>query len=196
MRASAKQKPTPYASKEDFCRVFDEEMTSLYLLAFLLTADSKKAEQCFVSGLQDSSNGTSVFREWALSWARWTIVQNAIRLIKPQPRDKHSSCNSDSANCDRETLWTKQPALSPILQLPPFPRFVFVMSVLNRYSDQDCSLFLGCTRRELAEARSQLGQRLGELSGTMQEFEASGAQLLARTAEIQVAMAECCAGGD
>src|ERR1017187_5860095 len=31
--------PTPYASCEDFCRVFDEDMNSVYHLAFLLTAD-------------------------------------------------------------------------------------------------------------------------------------------------------------
>ena len=47
-------RPTPYASSDDFRQVFDEHIKSLYLLAFLLTADQKKAEQCFVSGLEDA----------------------------------------------------------------------------------------------------------------------------------------------
>jgi hypothetical protein len=42
-------KPTPYASSDDFRRVFDQGMDSLHLLSFLLTADREKAEQSFVS---------------------------------------------------------------------------------------------------------------------------------------------------
>lgn len=57
--------PAAYASRDDFQRVFHEETDSLYRLAFLLTADSEKAQQCFVSGLEDSVNGSSVFKEWA-----------------------------------------------------------------------------------------------------------------------------------
>jgi hypothetical protein len=41
--------PTPYASSGDFCRIFHEELDSLYLLSLLLTADGEKAEHCFVS---------------------------------------------------------------------------------------------------------------------------------------------------
>jgi hypothetical protein len=33
-----------YATAEDFCKLFAEEMTSLYLLVFLLTASHEKAE--------------------------------------------------------------------------------------------------------------------------------------------------------
>ena len=47
-------RPTPYASSDDFRRVFDEDMNSLYVLSFLLTADHEKAEQCFVSGVEDA----------------------------------------------------------------------------------------------------------------------------------------------
>jgi hypothetical protein len=40
-----------YATVTDFCEIFTEEMHSLYLLSFLLTADQDKAEQCFIGGL-------------------------------------------------------------------------------------------------------------------------------------------------
>ena len=62
--------PTLYASSGDFRRIFHEETDSLYRLSFLLTADREKAEQCFVSGFEDSVKGRPVFKEWARSWAR------------------------------------------------------------------------------------------------------------------------------
>jgi hypothetical protein len=56
--------PTRYASTSDFDRIFHEEKDSLYQLSFLLTADHEKAQQCFVSGLEDSVKGNAVFKEW------------------------------------------------------------------------------------------------------------------------------------
>ena len=56
-----------YATADDFRRIFDENMNSLYLLAFLLTADHGRAEQCFVSGLEDAVGSNRVFKEWAHS---------------------------------------------------------------------------------------------------------------------------------
>ena len=61
--------PTPYASTADFDRIFHEQKDSLYRLSFVLTADQAKAQQCFVSGLEDSVKGNPVFKEWARSWA-------------------------------------------------------------------------------------------------------------------------------
>ena len=52
---------TAYTTSVDFCRIFSEEMSSLYLLAFLLTANAKKAEQCFVAGIGDSVEGNLYF---------------------------------------------------------------------------------------------------------------------------------------
>jgi hypothetical protein len=41
------------------------------------------------------------------------------------------------------------------LELEDFERFVFVMSILEHYSDYDCALLLGCTRRDIEEARTR-----------------------------------------
>jgi hypothetical protein len=59
-----------YATRIEFCRVFAENMDGMHLLSFLLTADQTKAEECFVSGLEDCVEGTYVFRDWGQSWAR------------------------------------------------------------------------------------------------------------------------------
>jgi len=73
-------KPQRYATSTDFARVFREDMGSLHLLSFLLTADHERAEKCFVSGLDDCVEGNNVFREWARSWARRAIVQPRRRM--------------------------------------------------------------------------------------------------------------------
>jgi len=48
-----------------------------------------------------------------------------------------------------------------ILELAPLERFVFVVSVLERYSDNDCSILLGCARREIVPLRIRAMQQLG-----------------------------------
>jgi hypothetical protein len=158
------EKTTQYATKTDFCQVFDQHMNSLYLLSFLLTADQEKAEQCFVSGLEDSVEGNKVFKEWARSWAGRMIIQNAVKIINPQPIRGNSGLHVVSINSNDKTLPTEPVEIAAVLALPSFDRFVFVMSVLERYSDQDCSVLLGCARRDVLAARTRALQQIG--SGT------------------------------
>jgi hypothetical protein len=58
-------------------------------------------------------------------------------------------------------LVVEQGDIAAILELRPFERFVYVMSVLERYSDQDCSVLLGCARRDVVAARSRALQQVG-----------------------------------
>ena len=55
----------------------------------------------------------------------------------------------------------ERPEVTAILELRPFDRFVYVMSVLERYSDQDCSVLLGYPRRDVVEARIRALQQVG-----------------------------------
>src|SRR3984893_18795739 len=159
-------RPTQYASSDDFRRIFDEDMNSLYLLSFLLTADPEKAEQCFVCGLEDAADGNLVFKEWARSWARRAIVQNAVRVINPRPVEGSGRSSSASVNSNGKTLPAeKQVEIAALLGLEPFERFVYVMTVLERYSDQDCSLLLGCARRAVLAARTRTLQQIGSAVG-------------------------------
>jgi DNA-directed RNA polymerase specialized sigma24 family protein len=151
-----------YTQSDDFCRTFDENMNSLYLLAFLLTADHEWAEQCFVSGLEDAVEGNPVFREWAHSWARRAIIQNAVRLIKPWPDDGRGRSRSASLGNGGKTLSAERQAeISAVLGLDPFERMVYVMTVLEHYSDHDCSLLLGCPRRDVLPARTRALEQIG-----------------------------------
>ncbi|MGB6383967.1 MAG: hypothetical protein WBE45_02290 [Terriglobales bacterium] len=162
-------RPTPYASCEDFRHVFDEDMNSLYRLAFLLTADHEKAEQCFVSGLDDVVKGNPVFKEWARSWARRAVILNAVRVINPRPADGNGQgqSTSDPVNNNGKVLRAeKQAEIAAVLELDTFERFVCVITVLERYSDQECSVLLGCTRRDVVAARIRAFRQIGSAMET------------------------------
>jgi DNA-directed RNA polymerase specialized sigma24 family protein len=152
-----------YATHIEFCRVFAENMDKLHLLSFLLTADLAKAEECFVSGLEDCVEGTYVFRDWAQSWARRTIIQNAIRMLAPR-KDPSTVADapSDVVSCSSGQTQDADYAISRILRLEHFERFIFVMSVLEKYSDQDCSVLLGCSRQNVGETRMRALLHLAE----------------------------------
>jgi hypothetical protein len=157
-------RPTPYATCDDFRRVFDEDINTLYQLAFLLTADHEKAMQCFVSGLDDVVKGNLVFKEWARSWARRAVILNAVRVINPRPIGGNGLGRSSSAPVDSngEALSDGQRAeTAAVLNLEPFERFVYVITVLERCSDQEGSVLLGCARRDVAAARTRALQQIG-----------------------------------
>lgn len=113
-----------------------------------------KAEECFVSGLDDCVEGSYVFRDWARSWARRTIIQNAIRMLAPRPNQPaFREASYETLTCRFGQTLHANIGVASILGLEPFERFVFVMSALEKYSDQDCSVLLGCSRHEIGEAR-------------------------------------------
>jgi hypothetical protein len=154
----ANRKSRQYATGSDFCRIFGENMNGLYLLSFLLTADESTAEKCFVRGLEDTVKGNPVFKEWAHSWARRTIIRNAIQLVRPQAADV------DVANpaVPGSQFIAEHAELAALVELPAFERFVFVMSVLEHYSDQECSLLLECARGDVIRARSTAQQKIAD----------------------------------
>ena len=95
-------KNAEYATSADFCQIFDKDMSSLYLLSLLLTGDHKKAEECFVAGLENAVDRNRVFKDWARGWARRVIIQNALRTVDPHPK-KESILNSASIEANDKT---------------------------------------------------------------------------------------------
>jgi Sigma-70, region 4 len=153
----ASTKVQPYATRSQFCQIFAEDENALYLLALLLTADASKAEQCFVAGLEDSVHGNPVFQEWARSWSKRMIVKNAIRMISPVPTQVNGAPHVSDSEAVGLDLGGE---LTAVLQLAPLERFVFVMSVLEGYSIQDCSILLNCAKQDVAIAQTRALQQL------------------------------------
>ena len=153
-----RERATEYASCKDFQRIFSEDMVGLHRLAFLLTADEARAEQCFVAGLEDSIHGNPVFRQWARAWSKRAIIQNAIKTMSPVPPrrgpEQTKAAASSQNGSDPENV------VAIVAGWGPFERFVFVMAVLEGYSPRECSALLGCPVQDVIEAKSLALQRL------------------------------------
>jgi DNA-directed RNA polymerase specialized sigma24 family protein len=155
-----------HASSADFCRIFESDMDRLYMLSLLLTADAGLAEKCFVGGLEDSKNSNPVFKEWAHSWARRTVIINATRTIGPRPGIRESVAQ----NFTGKSIDGLPEEFMAVVNLPAFERFVFVMAVLERYSARDCRLLLNCSNFDVAQARVQALQQLEKPVQGLAEF--------------------------
>ena len=159
-----------YATSSDFCRVYVEQMNSLYLLSLLLTADPQKAEQCFLSGFDESVSNKSVFKERAHLWARRSIIFQAIRLLCPRPNDENESNEARPSPLIGQVPGTVPaevlvyPNFARIIGLNAFERFVFIMSILEKYSVQECSLLLGCFRQDVINARTAAIRHLANVA--------------------------------
>jgi hypothetical protein len=161
---------TVYASGVDFCRIFENNMNRLYTLSLLLTGDHELAEKCFVGGLDDSKRSNLVFKEWAESWARRMIITNAVRMVGP--RSQHGAVN-DSDEAVGPPITNVSSEVVSVMRLRAFERFVFVISVLEGYSERDCSLLLHCSGRDVADARLRALQQIavsGEVRDKLREI--------------------------
>jgi len=153
-----------YAQRADFCDVLNTNTKPLYLLGFLLTANHKESEQCFVSTVEEAFKEQSVFKEWAQSWLKRRLIVNAIKIVSP----------ASARNCQTRDLWNTaqsetriECAIDTVTKLVPFERFVFVMSILERYSNWDCSMLLGCSMNKVAQARMRALCRLPGLAAPL-----------------------------
>jgi hypothetical protein len=103
----------------------------------------------------------AVFNEWARSWVYRTLIEKAIEIVSPlsnQPgeeRDSRSAVLHATHGCDK---------LNAVNGLAKLERFVFVMTVLERYSDCDCALLLGSDPNRVAQARRKALRRLADFA--------------------------------
>ena len=150
------------AAAQDFCKVFTEELNGLYQLSFLLTRDHEKAQRCLIAGFEDCTKGNRAFSEWARSWEKRLIVENAICELKPRPLRSYFSSPAtvfpDIAELSSSPR--KHFEFEVILGLDDFERFVFVISVLEHYSERNCALLLGCSVSEIRAARTRAVNQL------------------------------------
>jgi hypothetical protein len=133
-----------------------EQMQSLYLLSFLLTADHNTAEQCLFSTIGEGPEGIGVFMDWTRLRARRAVIKHAIDLIVPAPEhaDEVSRISFTGPARSADNI-----PFAAILLLDAFERFVFVMSILEGQSDEECAILLRCSRRDVMMARVLALQR-------------------------------------
>lgn len=148
-----------YATPLDFCAIFNESMDPLYSLALALTGSHAKAEECFVAALEDCRKATGVFKQWAHSWVRLAVIENAIKIMRP------SQWNAQGEVRSSEIPNGIHPDAEPVMRLDAFERFVYVLSVLNRYSSRDCAILLRCSWQEVERARRRTLEAIAAAAG-------------------------------
>jgi hypothetical protein len=146
-----------YASVQDFCSIFHQDMNVLYWLAFTLTGNEREAEQCFVASLEECIHGSPVFKEWAQPWSKRVVIKNAIRLVSPRANASNGTAPIYVLEKPESRAEAAQVALR---DLRPFDRFVFVMAVLEGYAERDCVTLLKCSAADLIKARFRAVQHI------------------------------------
>jgi DNA-directed RNA polymerase specialized sigma24 family protein len=146
-----------YAHKEDFVSVFDRERVGLHSLAQLLTGNSEIAKRCLALAFRECIISDSVSKGWVLSWARRTVIRNAIRLVKRGQSIPSTCAESDSGS---PAFALETPCVPDgsewILGLPECDRLVYVICALERYSTQECALLLGKSVRDIYRTLRQI----------------------------------------
>jgi len=163
-KQKAIERATEYATCKDFRQIFTEDMVGLHRLAFLLTADHAKAEQCFVAGLEDSIHGNPVFRQWARAWSKRAIIQSAIKAVGPMPG--RLGAIPETADAHWQNGDDVENIAAVVASWEPFERFVFVMAVLEGYGLRECAAMLACPVQDVIAAKSLAMQRLAGQSAT------------------------------
>jgi len=154
-----KNRSSEYATIGDFRELFIRGSRGFYLLSILLTADHEKAVRCLIASLDECINGNSAFREWAHSRARRTIVRNAVRMFTfnfgpsgPEPSAAPSATSLQDS------------ILARVLALEDFERFVFVLSILEKYSDQNCAVLLNVSPQRIRVTRNSALKHVAHLA--------------------------------
>lgn len=158
-----------YAGKEEFVSLFERERANLWRLAWLLTANSEAAKQCVLRAFRECTASSSVSKDWILTWTRRVVVRNAIRLVMGIDGQSFVNTNdnaNDGSIASVPNDWLKEIVeVGSIVDLPQLDRFVFVLCILERYSNQDCALLLGRSLREIIEAQKRVEEPARQMSG-------------------------------
>jgi DNA-directed RNA polymerase specialized sigma24 family protein len=87
--------------------------------------------------------------------------------LKPRPKRSNSPLSA-TVFSDADKLSRGRGGhfeIDIILGLEDFERFVFIMSVLERYSDHDCALLLGCSLQQFRQARTRAFRHIENSGG-------------------------------
>ncbi len=142
------------AGATDYGEIFLDQMNCLYLLSFLVTADRQVAETCFSKALNEYVEARGGFLEWAKQDGRRAVLRHAVQIVRPVPKRAYNW--SFYGNAKPLVSATRQP-FAAITSLNAFERFVFVMSVIEALSQEECAARLNCSIEEVAIGHERAG---------------------------------------
>ena len=152
------------ATASEFQKLFATEESEFYRLAFLIIADSVKAEECVTKAMNDCAYGSAVSKEWMRPWARRVVIRNAIRIVAESQGNRSVILSDHACLQANSKLQEMGPygdgASSGVLALPDFERIVFVLRVLEHYPARDCALLVGRLQQDVQKAQLCAIERL------------------------------------
>jgi len=112
-----------------------------YWIALVLTGDENTAARIISSGIHGVADSGTVFGEWMCAWGIGVVIKACVALRTDELRkEKGSSEYWRAKAAEGSTIELQQAALSTervrraLLLLPLFPKFVYVLRVLEGYS--------------------------------------------------------------
>jgi len=144
-----------YAADTDYAETFIDQMNCLYLLSFLLTADMQIAERCFSKALDEYVESRGGWLEWAKQDGRRAVLRHAIQIISPAPKQVYDWSFYGNA---RHLVSAAHEPFAAITSLSAFERFVFVMSVFEGLSKEECAALLSWSIEDVAIGRELAGK--------------------------------------
>ena len=113
----------------------------LYWIAFVLTGDDKKARDIFLPAVDEMADSHTFFGEWLCKWTiRMVVTSCARHHAKELSEENGSGDRWRSKLVDHSSVKLQVPSVSKqrlqsaLLSIPLFPRFAFLLRVLERYS--------------------------------------------------------------
>jgi hypothetical protein len=112
-----------------------------YWIALVLTGDENAAARIISSGIHGIADSGTVFGEWMCAWGIGVVIKACVALRADELRKEKGSGEYWRAKAaEGSTIELRQAPLSTervrraLLLLPLFPRFVYVLRVLEGYS--------------------------------------------------------------
>ena len=112
-----------------------------YWIALVLTGDEDTAARIIFSGIHGVGDSGTVFGEWMCAWGIGVVIKACVALRTDELRKEKGSGEYWRAKAaEGSTIELQQAPLSTervrraLLLLPLFPRFVYVLRVLEGYS--------------------------------------------------------------
>jgi hypothetical protein len=146
-----------YASEDDILNLFSSDMSDLFHLAILLTADAEKAEDCIIISLHECLSHESILKCWLPVWIRTSVTRNGISMVTGAPGLSPATMPERSPRRAIHQLGPSAQDASEgsaaILALNDFDRLVYVLCVLEHYRLRDCALLLKRSRQDVRDAQ-------------------------------------------
>lgn len=173
VRLLTSQTEVEYATADDMQKLFVAAMKDLFCLAFLLIANSERAEDCVIRSMRECFRNRYILKERLPDWVRDSVVRNGMKIVRDIDGLSFGDAPRDSIPLVPEP---SQPSIGTtdysagILELSNFDRLVYVICILERYTSGRCAMLLGMSREQVWDARNRALAHIAEFESRWRDI--------------------------